>query len=140
MTKIYSTVAVAIDFSEHSLQAFDKAIELALFYDANLMLVNVIDTKSFGAVTAYDAKYATQLKHEHTPKMEALKKKALAEGVQAVEVVIEEGSPKHVLTQLPNVDLIVCGATGLNRVEAVVLGSVSSGIMRLATCDVLLVR
>ncbi|EFR85658.1 putative universal stress protein, partial [Listeria monocytogenes FSL F2-208] len=36
--------------------------------------------------------------------------------------------------------LIICGATGMNRVEKLVLGSVSSYIMAHAICDTLIAR
>ena len=39
-----------------------------------------------------------------------------------------------------HVDLIVCGATGLNAVERILIGSVSQHILRYAKCDVLIVR
>ncbi|KOS60423.1 universal stress protein [Lysinibacillus agricola] len=140
MTSNYKEIAVAIDFSEQSLKAFEQAIELALQHDAALKLVNVIDTKSFGAISAYDLKYAEELKKENIIKIEKLKKTGLEAGVIEVEAVIETGSPKGILTQLPGVSLIVCGATGLNRMEKMVLGSVAERIVRHAKCDVLIVR
>ncbi|MEA0565092.1 MULTISPECIES: universal stress protein [Lysinibacillus] len=136
----YLKIAVAIDFSEQSLKAFDRANHLAIQHQAILQLVNVIDTKSFGAVSAYDLKYAEELKKENMLKMEKLEKEALQLGVNEVESIVETGSPKGILTQLPNVDLIVCGATGLNRMEKMMLGSVAEKIVRHALCDVLLVR
>ena len=140
MTTNYKKIAVAIDFSEQSLKALEQAIELTLQYDAALELVNVIDTKSFGAISAYDLKYAEELKNDNSNKMEELKKKVLAEGVKEVGAIVVTGSPKGILTELPDVSLIVCGATGLNRMEKMVLGSVAERIVRHAKCDVLIVR
>jgi len=136
----YLKIAVAIDFSEQSLKALDRANELAKEHNAILQLVNVIDTKSFGAVSAYDLKYAEELKKENILKMEKLEKEALQTGVKEVESIVETGSPKGILTQLPQVDLIVCGATGLNRMEKMMLGSVAEKVVRHALCDVLIVR
>ncbi|MDM5249549.1 universal stress protein [Lysinibacillus sp. G4S2] len=136
----YKKIAVAIDFSEQSLNAFEQATELALQYDATLMLVNVVDTKSFGSISAYDLKYAEELKKENISKIENLKKTGLEAGVKEIETVVETGSPKGILTQLPDVSLIVCGATGLNPFEKMVLGSVAERIVRHAKCDVLIVR
>ncbi|MBL3728789.1 universal stress protein [Lysinibacillus sp. HST-98] len=136
----YLKIAVAIDFSEQSLKALDRASQLAKEYNAILQLVNVIDTKSFGAVSAYDLKYAEELKKENILKMEKLEKEALQTGVKEVESIVETGSPKGILTQLPQVDLIVCGATGLNRMEKMMLGSVAEKVVRHALCDVLIVR
>ncbi|WP_409370227.1 universal stress protein [Lysinibacillus sp. 38-6] len=140
MATNYKTIAVAIDFSQQSLKAFERAVKLAIEYGATLQLVNVIDTKSFGAITAYDLKYAEKLKEEHFSKIAELKKEALAAQVTEVEAIVETGSPKSILTQLPGVDLLVCGATGLNQLEKMVLGSVAERIVRMASCDVLLVR
>ncbi|AXF57908.1 universal stress protein [Salicibibacter kimchii] len=39
-----------------------------------------------------------------------------------------------------DIDLIMAGATGANRVEQMVFGSVSEVIVRHAPCDVLIVR
>ncbi|MGE7952018.1 universal stress protein [Lysinibacillus xylanilyticus] len=140
MTTNYKKIAVAIDFSEQSLKALEQAIELTLQYDAALELVNVIDTKSFGAISAYDLNYAEELKNDNSNKMEELKKKVLAAGVKEVGAVVVTGSPKGILTELPGVSLIICGATGLNRMEKMVLGSVAERIVRHAKCDVLIVR
>lgn len=133
-------IAVAIDFSEQSLKAFQRAVSEAKERKATLVLVNVVDTMSFGSVTAYDLKYADKLKKENLEKIEKLKQQAEAAGVRNVEVLVEMGSPKLVLTQLPDVGLIICGATGLNKVEKMVIGSVAERIVRLAKCDVLIVR
>ncbi|MFY0521262.1 universal stress protein [Lysinibacillus sp. UGB7] len=140
MTKDYTRIAVAIDFSEQSLKAYERAVSIATEGGATLKLVNVVDTKSFGAITAYDLKYAEKLKEENLIKIEKIKNEAQTAGVTNVEVVVETGSPKGILTQLPDVDLIVCGATGLNQLEKMVLGSVAERIVRLAKCDVLIVR
>lgn len=136
----YLKIAVAIDFSEQSLKAFERASQLALQYNAVLQLVSVVDTKSFGARSAYDLKYAEALKQEYADKIEKLVKEALQAGVKEVESVVEAGLPKAILTQLPNIDLLVCGATGLNRIEKMVLGSVAEKVARHAPCDVLIVR
>lgn len=135
----YKNIAVAIDFSEQSKKAFEHAIEVAKKSEATLQLVHVIDTKSFGAIAAYDLKYANELKEKAQEEMAKLVEKVKASGVEKVEVRIEEGSPKEILTSLP-VDLIVCGATGLNRLEKMVLGSVAERVVRSASCDVFIVR
>lgn len=140
MATKYNKIAVAIDFSEQSLKAYNRAVNVAIESGATLQLVNVVDTKSFGSVPAYDLKYAEKLKEENLIKIEKLKSEAEAAGVTHVEAVVEAGSPKVILTQLPDVELIVCGATGVNQFEKMVIGSVAERIVRLAKCDVLLVR
>ena len=73
-----------------------------------------------------------------------IKKQAEEAGLTNVEIVIEYGSPKSIITRelsnVVNADLIICGATGLNAVERFLIGSVSEAIVRTAKCDVLVIR
>jgi nucleotide-binding universal stress UspA family protein len=72
---------------------------------------------------------------------EAEAKKA---GVKNISKVIEYGAPKVMIAnQIPennDIDLIMLGATGLNAVERLFIGSVSEYVIRNAACDVLIVR
>lgn len=140
MGTTYKRIMVAIDFSNPSLKAYERAVQIAKEHNAMLQLVNVVDTKSFGSITAYDLKYADKMKETNLKRIEELKSAALAAGVNNVEAVVEMGSPKIVLTQHSNVDLIICGATGVNQFEKMLIGSVAERIGRHASCDVLLVR
>lgn len=136
----YNKIAVAIDFSAQSIAAFERAVEVAKQHEATLLLISIVDTQSFGAIAAYDAKYGEQIKKERSEQIEQLKVKAQDAGVTNVETKVEFGSPKAILTEQQDINLIVIGATGLNRVEKMVLGSVSERIVRYAKCDVLVVR
>ena len=136
----YKKIAVAIDFSEQSLKALDRAIRIAVNNSATLVLVHVVDTKSFGAIAAYDPRYTKQLTSEGTVQLEELKNKAQAEDVENVELIIKEGSPKAILTTLPEVELMICGETGFSGVEKWMLGSVAERIVRYSKYDVLVVR
>ena len=136
----YKKIAVAIDFSKQSLKALDRAITIAKDNSATLLLVNVVDTKTFGSIAAYDLKYAEQLKVESEAELDQLKKQALEQGVPAVETLVVEGSPKEILTNLPEIELIICGETGYNQIEKMMLGSVAERIVRYSKYDVLIVR
>lgn len=136
----YQKIAVAIDFSKQSLKALDRATHVALNHDAALLLVHVVDTNSFGSITAYDLKYAEQLKEDSQKELEKLKSDALAKGVSKIETLVAEGSAKKILTSLPEIDLIICGETGYNAVEKVILGSIAERIIRYSKYDVLVVR
>lgn len=137
--EMYQKIAIAVDFSEGSKKAFKQAIEYAKNFQSSLLLIHVVDTKSFGSIAAYDPKYAQELKKEAEEELAKWKEAAEKEGVKDVEVSVEEGAAKAVLTNL-DVDLVVCGATGLNKVEKWLLGSVAERIVRYSKCDVLVVR
>ena len=136
----YKKIAVAIDFSKQSIKALDRAITIAKDNGATLLLVNVVDTKTFGSIAAYDLKYAAQLKLDSETELDQLKKQALEQGVTAVETLVAEGSPKEILTTLPEIGLIICGETGYNQIEKLMLGSVAERIVRYSKYDVLIVR
>ena len=65
-------------------------------------------------------------------------------GLTDVDYSIEYGAPKTVIARdIPrnlNIDLIMIGATGLNAVERLLIGSVTEYVTRTAVCDVLVVR
>lgn len=140
MLKTYKNIVVAIDFSEKAKVAFERGMNVARSTDATLHLVSVIDTHSFGSVEAYDLKYAKALTEKTLDQLKEYKVIAEQAGVKNVQVSVEEGSPKAVLTNLADTDLIIVGATGLNRAERFLLGSVSENVVRSAKCDVLVVR
>lgn len=140
----YNNIVVAVDGSAEAEYAFNKAVEVAQRNDATLHLVNIIDTRSFAAIEAYDRSIAERAQGFAEEKLAEYKEVANKAGVTAVETLIEYGSPKTMITKevatKTVADLIVCGATGLNAVERFLIGSVSESIVRSANCDVLVVR
>ncbi|HAM1310826.1 TPA: universal stress protein [Listeria monocytogenes] len=133
MLQQYERVLVAVDGSKEAERAFQKAIQVANRNDAALGLVHVIDTSMADKAT----EYADEL-------LSGYKEDALKAGVTKVESYIEYGSPKTAITKEAakafQADLIMCGATGLNAVERLLIGSVSEYIIRHSPCDVLVVR
>lgn len=144
MNLAYKNILVAIDGSKESEKAFAKALSIANVNHAKLLITHIIDTRSYATVEAYDRTIAERAEQYANELLESHKKEAKGEGITDVEILIEYGSPKIKIAKdiapKHNVDLIVCGATGLNAVERFFLGSVSENITRYAKCDVLVVR
>lgn len=140
----YNQIVVAVDGSKESRWAFKKAMGIAARNDATLNLVNIIDTRSYAAVEAYDRSIAERAHKFAEELLTEYKQEAEAAGLKKVNIVVEYGSPKTMisrdLSKKLSVDLIICGATGLNKVERFLIGSVSENIVRSAACDVLVVR
>ncbi|XJZ26480.1 universal stress protein [Bacillota bacterium Lsc_1132] len=140
----YQNILVAIDGSTEAEWAFKKAIEIAKRNNATLLLAHVIDTRTFATVEAYDRTIAERADQFATELLENYQKTAKDAGISQVQYVIEFGSPKvkipKEIAKKNQVDLIICGATGLNAVERFFIGSVSEHITRYAPCDVLVVR
>ncbi|PGY09998.1 universal stress protein [Bacillus sp. AFS031507] len=140
----YQNILVAIDGSKEADWAFKKGIEIAKRNDATLLLVHVIDTRTFALIEAYDTVIGDRAEKLAKDMLENCLKQAEDAGLTKVQYEIDYGSPKiripRDLAKKHNVDLILCGATGLNVVERFFIGSVSEHITRYAACDVLVVR
>ncbi|GMA47861.1 universal stress family protein [Tetragenococcus muriaticus PMC-11-5] len=144
MLQQYQRIMVAVDGSNEAELAFQKAINIANRNNASLLLVHVIDTRAFQDVNSFGSMLAEQASDLAKQSLSEYSERAQNEGVKAVETAIEYGSPKVIIAkQIPedkNVDLIILGATGLNAVERLFIGSVSEYVTRNALCDVLIVR
>lgn len=145
MANHYKNIVVAVDGSKESEYAFRKSLDVSRRnVGSTLHLVNVIDTRSFAAIEAYDRSIAERAQKHSENLLNDYKKQAEEAGLTNVEIVIEYGSPKSIITKelsnVVNADLIICGATGLNAVERFLIGSVSEAIVRTAKCDVLVIR
>lgn len=144
MLQEYKKIMVAVDGSKEAELAFKKAINVARRNDSELLLAHVIDTRAFQTISSLDSLMMEQASEMAKQTLADYQKMANDSGVSKVKAIIEYGSPKSVIAkELPDtekVDLIMLGATGLNAVERLFIGSVSEYVIRHAVCDVLVVR
>jgi Universal stress protein UspA and related nucleotide-binding proteins len=144
MLQQYQRIMVAVDGSDEADLAFKKGVNIAKRNQAELLLVHIIDTRAFQTVTSFDTVLAEQAYEMAKESLKEYTEKAQAAGVTTVNTIIEYGSPKSLIAkEIPaenKVDLILLGATGLNAVERLFIGSVSEYVIRHAGCDVLIVR
>ncbi|WP_043934111.1 universal stress protein [Bacillus sp. EB01] len=144
MANHYQKILVAVDGSKAAELAFKKAIGIASRNQARLLLVHVIDTRTFSLVEAYGQGLVDRAAQNANELLDMYKQQARSAGIVDVDYIIEFGSPKlripKDIAQNNNIDLIICGATGMNSVERFLIGSVSENITLHAPCDVLVVR
>ena len=142
MANHYKSIIVAVDGSKEAEYAFRKSLDIAYRNQGSqLNIVNIIDTRYFGPL---DNEFAEQVKEQSQQILARYKARAVAARIEKVNIIIEYGSPKIVITKeiakLVKADLIICGATGHTPVERYLMGSVSEAIVRSARCDVLVIR
>ena len=129
MLKQYSHIQIAVDGSKEADLAFSKAVAIAKRNNANLEILHVIDTRSFQNVSSFDSAMVEQVSADAKKKLEEYYDRAVKAGIKNVHYSIEFGSPKtiiaHEFPQKHQTDLIVLGATGLNAVERLLIGSVT---------------
>lgn len=144
MFKQYQHIQVAVDGSHEADNAFKRAASIAKESGATLEILHVIDTRAFQNVSSFDSAMVEQVSKDAKNKMQEYYDRAVAVGVKEVHFAIEFGSPKaiigHDFPKDHNIDLIIVGATGLNAVERLLIGSVTEYVTRTASCDVLVVR
>ena len=148
MPQEYQRVLVAIDGSKESDLAFKKAVQVAKRNKAALISLHVINDSDSVFSYGYAGIDLNQLianeTKESKEKLDTLLLYAKEQGVDSVQSIIEFGNPKKLIAKtIPEkekIDLIIVGATGLNAIEGVLVGSVASYVITHAACDVLVVR
>ena len=144
MSHHYERILIAIDGSYESELAFEKGVNIALRNNAELLLTHVIDTRALQSVATFDTYIYEKLEQEAKDVLNDYEQQAREKGLTKVKQVIEFGNPKTLLARdIPDkekVDLIMVGATGLNTIERLLIGSSSEYIMRHAKVDLLVVR
>ena len=137
---------VPVDGSAEAELAFKKAVAVAKRNgeDAELRLLHVVDTRAFQNISSFDTSMVEQVTDTAKKTLDQYIEYAKKQGVKNVSYSIEYGAPKTIIARdVPKemgADLIMIGATGLNAVERILIGSVTEYVTRTALCDVLVVR
>lgn len=146
MLQTYQNILVPVDGSYEAELAFKKAVNVAKRNgdDSSIHLVHVVDTRAFQNISSFDTAMVEEVTDTARKTIEGYITEAKEQGIKHIDYSIEYGSPKIVIAKdMPtenNIDLIMIGATGLNAVERILVGSVTEYVTRNAKCDVLVVR
>ncbi|EEW52871.1 universal stress protein [Limosilactobacillus antri] len=146
MAQTYKHILVPVDGSAEAELAFKKAVAVAKRNgeDAELRLLHVVDTRAFQNISSFDTSMVEQVTDTAKKTLDKYIDYAKKQGVKNVNYSIEYGAPKTIIARdVPKemgADLIMIGATGLNAVERILIGSVTEYVTRTAICDVLVVR
>lgn len=137
----HSKILVAIDGSDQSFVATQKAAVLASQFDSELIIISVVNDFS-NMVSEEEAEqiyeYSSRALRDD---LERFEKAAKSLGANRVSRHVIKGDPRHAIIDFANehdVGLIVIAATGKGRVQRALLGSVSEYVMHHAKCDVYL--
>ncbi len=141
----YRNILCATDFSALSKAATERAIKLANIYDAQLILLHVVEyfpeNRSNIQITPEDADPAVYREQQARAALGELAVH-LEIGDAQQEVLFSTQAAKHEIVRYAeekNVDLIVIGTHGHHGITAL-LGSSANGVVHSALCDVLVVR
>jgi nucleotide-binding universal stress UspA family protein len=154
------TILTPIDGSVHAQMALELSTDLAVKYDAQLVLLHVVthdddipkelydeaerelmeaeaDSGNSGLATPVLLR-SKVLEHFGHKLLRSSQELARGKGVKQIETVIDDGAANkrilhHAMTR--SADLIVMGSRGFGKLKALVLGSVSHNVFHLAACS-----
>jgi nucleotide-binding universal stress UspA family protein len=135
---LLSRILVSIDQSENAKRALKAGIGLALQMHSDLLILNVVQIDrygiQFGRMTEKDAQQlvdrAVFSARDRGLPVKGIVKRAEVSTVEAIIKCAEE----------EKADLIVVGTRGVGGFKKLLLGSVSSGVVTHAPCNVLVAR
>jgi len=136
-------ILVAIDGSRHSDAVWRTALELARRFEAELTVLHVAVPRSRSLEMSPSAALRAQAAARRQGARLLEDVRAAAAGVVPAATELRFGDPADVICErgvAGDVDLIVVGSRGLNLLDRIMLGSVSSAVVQRAHCSVLVVR
>ena len=139
----FTKLLIAVDASDIALHAARIGVELARSLKAELALVHVVDpTLVAGAETGLPTDELVSMLEDEAPSM--LAKVRTQAGIESTPVeFIRRGKPATEIAALANewhADMIVMGTHGRGLAARALMGSVTQGVLRHASCPVLVVR
>jgi nucleotide-binding universal stress UspA family protein len=155
--KPFSRILVAIDGSISSMHTIDYAISIAMKNNSQLVILYVIDVYKYPylpssiilAPTFGSEKYLEE-RNEAEEQMNKIKEKYKQKTKNSIDskelkTEIVEGAKSAATTimeyaESENIDLIIIGSRGRTSFKKLLLGSVSSDIIKNAHCAVLVIR
>ena len=149
--ELFRKILVPVDFSPCSNEAFRVALQMARAFQAELIVLHVIDTSAIAAfnrlgllaVPSDATAQRRRLRHQARLKTRQLLESQSTEGVE-VERIVVEGAPFVEIARFGRegrVDLIVLGSYGgrSESMEKIFFGATAEKVVRTAGCGVLTV-
>ena len=145
-----SKILVATDGSDHAANALKYAVESAVKWDAQLIVLSVIPPirpilpDPDGFYPTFLPEFEEELENAYKIILdEALKIVEKKQPAIKVEARLEKGRPAEVIMKVArteNVDLIVMGSRGLGGITGSVLGSTSQAVVHSCIKPILIVK
>ncbi len=140
----FGKILIAVDSEPVGAHAAEVGVELARAINAEVAFIYAIDTSTntLGADTGVSPKQASDQAKLEGKRLLAGFRQRLALQPSALEF-LEEGKPANEIVKAAvrwPADLIVIGSHGRRGVHRALVGSIAEGVMRNASCPVMVVR
>ena len=141
----FETVLVPVDFSDHSREALDTAIQIAHLFGSTVHLLHCYHVQTAG-ISPYGivlpSGYYEDIRDAAAKRLSDWSEMLSKEGIET-ESILSADSPSTAINLAATeiqADLIVMGTRGLSGLKHAMLGSVAERVVRLAPCPVLTVK
>ena len=141
----FETILVPVDFSDHSKEALDTAIQMANLFGSTIHLLHCYHIQTAG-ISQYGivltSGYYADIRDAAEKQLDDWREILSNEEIQS-ESILSADSPSLAISLAAEeieADLIVMGTRGLSGLKHAVLGSVAERVVRLAPCPVLTVK
>jgi len=138
---LYINILVPLDGSEYSEKALLHACDLAKNYQANLLLLYVVEN-SFSINLLDRKEYLTILRKFGNKILNKGKEITMSKGIDS-EIILKEGNIVNEIIKIAKnkkCNLIIIGNKGLGATSRFFLGSVSSKLSNNSPCSLLIVK
>jgi len=138
---LYMNILVPLDGSEYSEKALLHACDLAKNYQANLLLLYVVEN-SFSINLLDRKEYLTILRKFGNKILNKGKEITMNKGIDS-EIILKEGNIVNEIIKIAKnkkCNLIIVGNKGLGATSRFFLGSVSSKLSNNSPCSLLIVK
>ncbi|OHR63576.1 universal stress protein [Bacillus sp. HMSC76G11] len=138
---MFKKVLLAVDGSKNALRAAEKAGHIASLEKSIVTILYVVDAASSKSEVLSEGDRAMRDEHRKQriyPAETLLKEKGIE-----IDLQIKKGEPGPTIASYANenqFDLVIVGSRGLNRLQEMVLGSVSHKVAKRANCPVMIVK
>ncbi|GAA4067798.1 universal stress protein [Amphibacillus indicireducens] len=139
---MFKNILLASDGSEYAIRACEKATYLAKHNPESKVIVLYVVDAATSRADVTKSYSSSDLDQSRKAKLEITERKLIEAGV-SYEVVVLHGDPGPTIVKYANennVDLCVIGSRGLNRLQEMVLGSVSHKVAKRVECPVMIVK
>jgi nucleotide-binding universal stress UspA family protein len=136
---MFDTVLFPIDHSRESRDASSTVIEIVKIFNSRLVLLSVVETTATGEISSSAEKMGSI---EEVGKLLQSARSVFARAGIESEIIEREGMPSFTICDVAdeiNADLIIMGCRGLGLTSEGATESVTTKVINLSPCPVLIV-
>lgn len=136
---MFNTVLFPVDQSRETREAAETVTHIVKTYNSRLVLLSVVETTSTGEKSAHGGIMTSE---EEVAKLLQFVKSLFAQQGIETEVIERDGMPSFTICDVAdeiNADLIVMGCRGLGLTQEGATESVTTRVINLSPCPVLIV-